>query len=192
MRGRISDPIKEALRRKKISETRKRKKIELGYLNSPETRINLSEAKRGIKLTAEHSIKISNALKGKKPKNFEEMQKLGWKSNKGRRPINWKGDAVGYYALHAWVSRHKGTPKKCEQCGTTKAKRYEWANISREYKRDLNDYRRLCTSCHRKEGFEKGEYMSWIKGTHRQTNTGRTHFRKDMIPWNKGIEVTET
>ena len=28
-------------------------------------------------------------------------------------------------------------------------KRYHWANISGEYKRDLTDYKRLCVSCHR-------------------------------------------
>lgn len=86
-------------------------------------------------------------------------QMLGNKNNKGNNgissrykighlPHNWKGDEVGYFALHAWVRRKRGTPSKCEHCGTMTAKRFEWANISREYLRDLEDWVRLCKSCH--------------------------------------------
>ncbi len=63
---------------------------------------------------------------------------------------NWKGDNVGKTALHNWVERHLGKPKKCEHCSTTNAKQYDWANISQEYKRDLSDWKRLCRSCHAK------------------------------------------
>lgn len=61
----------------------------------------------------------------------------------------WKGDEVSYPALHTWVRNHKGTPQKCDHCGTTNKRKYEWANISGEYRRDLDDWVRLCTSCHR-------------------------------------------
>lgn len=61
---------------------------------------------------------------------------------------NWKGDKVGYGALHVWVRKYKGTPNKCEFCQTIQAKRYYWANKSREYKRDLDDWLRLCGKCH--------------------------------------------
>lgn len=63
---------------------------------------------------------------------------------------NWKGDKVGKSALHSWVRRKLGKPRKCEQCGTTKAKLFDWANISREYKRDITDWKRLCRNCHAK------------------------------------------
>jgi len=63
---------------------------------------------------------------------------------------NWKGDLVGYSALHRWVERKLGKPLQCEDCGTTAVKRYEWANISGEYKRDIKDFKRLCYKCHRK------------------------------------------
>lgn len=34
--------------------------------------------------------------------------------------------------------------------------------------------------------FKKG-HSTWNKGTHIQTNTGRTHLKKGHIPWNRGI-----
>lgn len=35
--------------------------------------------------------------------------------------------------------------------------------------------------------FTKG-HTPWLKGTHIQTNTGRTHFKKGYTPWHKGKE----
>lgn len=63
---------------------------------------------------------------------------------------NWRGDNVGYSALHQWVKRHLGAPNKCTACGTTNAKQFEWANISGNYKRSTDDWIRLCGSCHNK------------------------------------------
>jgi len=57
---------------------------------------------------------------------------------------------VGYTAIHCWIKRMYGYPKKCEFCGTTKKRRYDWANKSGKYKRDLKDWLRLCVPCHKK------------------------------------------
>lgn len=62
----------------------------------------------------------------------------------------WKGDEVGKAALHNWVERKLGKPRKCEHCGTEEASHYDWANKSQEYKRDLTDWMRLCRKCHAK------------------------------------------
>lgn len=62
-------------------------------------------------------------------------------------PVNHKGDAVGYHALHDWVERHLGKPTKCEHCGKEDG-RFEWANKSHQYKRELDDWIRLCKKCH--------------------------------------------
>lgn len=61
---------------------------------------------------------------------------------------NWKGNDVGYHGLHKWIQRHKGKADKCEKCGILNAKKYEWANISGEYKRDVDDFMSMCVSCH--------------------------------------------
>ncbi len=66
------------------------------------------------------------------------------------RNKSWKGDDAGCSAMHKWVAHRKGTPSKCEHCGTTTARKFEWANVDHTYLRVLEDYMRLCTSCHRK------------------------------------------
>lgn len=64
---------------------------------------------------------------------------------------NWKGDrSVDYTTIHQWVYRLLGKPSHCEERGTTTGKRFEWANLSGEYKRDLSDWKRLCSPCHHK------------------------------------------
>lgn len=56
----------------------------------------------------------------------------------------------GYHAIHAWVRTRLGRPMHCEKCGTTEKRRYEWANISGQYKREVSDWMRLCKPCHYK------------------------------------------
>lgn len=69
-------------------------------------------------------------------------------STSGENNTNWKGDDVGYFALHSWVQRTLGRAKICENCGKTE--RVQWANKSREYKREVADWLQLCYWCHRK------------------------------------------
>lgn len=102
----------------------------------------------------------------------ETKNKIGW-SNKGNTAWNkgmktefnknekhpaWKGENVSKVGLHAWVKRNKGTPNLCEVCGTITAKKFEWANIDHTYRRVLEDYKRMCTSCHRNYDIEKNNY----------------------------------
>lgn len=69
----------------------------------------------------------------------------------GTEHPTWKGDKVSYRGLHQWVERKLGKPKKCEHCKNTKLKhrQYNWANKSRNYKRLINDWIRLCMKCHK-------------------------------------------
>ena len=73
------------------------------------------------------------------------------KTPRGEKHHFWKGEKVSYRSLHKWVCRYKGKPKQCSNCGKIVQNRgIHWANISGEYKRDLNDYIRLCALCHRR------------------------------------------
>lgn len=105
---------------------------------------------------------ISIALKGKKqPWNTERNKKLV-----GENALHWAGDNIGYYGLHAWIRKELGKPSICNHCTSTTEKRYEWANISGEYNRNLDDWIRLCRKCHIKYDKERG---LWGKSNARKT-----------------------
>ena len=66
------------------------------------------------------------------------------------RNPTWLGDTAGYSAFHTRVKRRRGMPSKCDRCGTTNPRnRYEWANLTGHYE-DVDDYQRMCTTCHRR------------------------------------------
>lgn len=64
---------------------------------------------------------------------------------------HWTGDNPTIGAVHLWMYRNFGTPFMCDHCGENKkgVRKYDWANISGEYKRDRKDWKRLCRPCHR-------------------------------------------
>jgi len=64
----------------------------------------------------------------------------------GDRNPQWKADDVGFTSLHQWIREHKPKVDLCERCNKTPP--YDVANISGEYKRDINDFEWLCRSCH--------------------------------------------
>lgn len=70
-------------------------------------------------------------------------------SKMGESNPMWKGNNVGYTALHDWVRRRLPKPEVCELCHATEP--YDLANRSGEYKRDLSDWEWLCRACHMKE-----------------------------------------
>jgi hypothetical protein len=82
----------------------------------------------------------------------------------GDKSHRWKGEEVGYRALHDWVVKWKGTPDACEMCGKTglKGHQIQWANIDHLYRRVLEDYIRMCAFCHRKYDIEHNNYESGL------------------------------
>jgi len=76
------------------------------------------------------------------------------KNNKDNKyHLGYLKDNVSYGALHDWVRYHKTKTEKCELCGAKECgykdgRDFELANISGEYKRDLNDFVWLCYKCH--------------------------------------------
>ena len=132
-----------------------------GEKMSEEQKRKIGESNKGKKRTKEARKKMSEARK-KNPvrywlgkKRMDISGKNNWfygKSFLENKSPSWKGDKVGYYGLHSWVRKKLGQPTKCRHCDKDglKGLKIHWANKSHEYKRDLNDWLRLCVSCHKK------------------------------------------
>lgn len=86
------------------------------------------------------SLKNKGRKHSKKTIKKMSLCKLG-----NKNPV-WKEDEVKYTALHNWIRRHKLKPELCEDCH--KNKPYDLANISGNYKRDINDFEWICRRCH--------------------------------------------
>lgn len=145
---------------------------------------------KGRELSEETKNKISESKKGTLPwntgtkglvkpwnKGLKQQTNTGkthfkknqapW--NKGEKHLQienekhpmWKGDDVGYCGLHIWVKRHLGASSKCEKCGKEfTGRQIHWANKDHTYKRNLEDWIRLCASCHQKYDIENNNYKS--------------------------------
>ena len=116
----------------------------------------LGKSNLGKKLSKERIEQIRNTTKIGELKYWLGKKRLNMSNEK--HPL-WKGDKVSYGVLHKWVTRKLGSPKVCSNCKTTTAKKFEWANISKEYKRELTDWIRLCTSCH--HNMDGSRYKEW-------------------------------
>jgi hypothetical protein len=113
---------------------------------------------KGKKLSIEHIKNLSISHTGYvMPK--EQREKLGAKNEKHNL---WKGNKVGYSALHRWLDRNFGVPNKCDNIDCIYPRkdsdgklmifpsRYEWSNKKGNYSRNREDWWMLCPSCHRK------------------------------------------
>ncbi len=107
-------------------------------------------------ITQEYRTRMSILMRSKMTR--EVRAKIST-SMSGEKAHNWKGNKVGYQALHVWVRKTLGEPRVCGVCSTQTAKKYEWANISREYLRKVDDWQRMCTSCHHK--FDESRKKAW-------------------------------
>lgn len=108
-------------------------------------------AKRGI---------IPENLKIAQSKSPIGKKNVNWYHAKKEKHWAWQ-ESPSYRAVHGWLVKYYGKPIKCEnpECiyprkdkrGNImlKPKAYQWANISRTYKRDRNDFKQLCSSCHK-------------------------------------------
>lgn len=101
----------------------------LGYVKGEPVRFVRGHNRKSFQNSPEHRAKQSEALQCDKH-------------------FNWKGDEVGYIALHQWLYANKERTGICDECGGEG--KTEFANISGEYRRDVEDFAELCISCHRK------------------------------------------
>ena len=93
-----------------------------------------------------YAISLESKSSWNKGKHPEYMQ--------GKNHYKWKGMNASYTSLHKRVYKERGNPSYCEVCKTTKAKRFEWANLTGKY-HDTNDYKRMCCKCHNKYDGER-------------------------------------
>ena len=110
------------------------------------------------KRSEDHKKLMSLKLKNRKfkPETLEKMKKakLGKKqsvehvkNNVNARMNNGKfKENAKYNAIHEWIRRRKSKTELCEMCN--KEKPYDLANLSGEYKRNVDDFKWLCRKCH--------------------------------------------
>lgn len=78
------------------------------------------------------------------PLRMSSISKLGEKNGR------WTGNKVKTRQLHQWVEEHKIKTGFCEDCHKNESEVgiLDLANISGEYKRDVNDFKWQCRGCH--------------------------------------------
>lgn len=109
------------------------------------TKTNSTSFKKGHK-------KIGGIGKGNKMSESAKLKiRQSLLGRKGIQSRRWKGDKAGYVAIHTWLKNQNGKASECSNpnCKSQNPKRFEWASISRKWKRDVKDYIELCPSCHR-------------------------------------------
>lgn len=117
------------------------------------------------------SINNSRYWLGKKRPNINPIWLKDQPILRGQKSPNWKGDNIGYNAIHLWLRK---TFKKtsCEKCGSDK--NIQWAKLKdKPYKRVREYYWQLCASCH----------------TIYDNPQGNGRFKKGIPSWNKGLKM---
>ena len=109
-----------------------------------------------------HRIRPSGLIYKIVKENSSWFKKGNKSWNKGRQAKNKENYSNDYSAVHNWVERVMGRPRKCDKCGDTTKSRYHWANKTGKYLHETNDWVRLCTKCHFRYDFEKfGLRKTW-------------------------------
>lgn len=66
-------------------------------------------------------------------------------ANANENSTHWKGDSVGYVALHQWVRKNLIQPDFCQECNNVPP--HDLANKG-IYNRDFQNWEWLCRRCH--------------------------------------------
>lgn len=139
------------------------------YFRTQQAKEISSQTHKGIPFTDNHKGKISAALRGKKKspeavanmiaaltgripteeekRNVRVAMKRPDVVAKMSGPNNhrWKGEEVGYQALHDWVRRYIPRTELCQFCNVRQST--EIACVG-QYKRDKINWAWACHSCH--------------------------------------------
>lgn len=63
---------------------------------------------------------------------------------------NYEPAKTTYMQIHKWVYKQAGRADHCQENEEHISKRYEWANLSGNYRREMSDWKQLCKECHTK------------------------------------------
>lgn len=119
---------------------------------------------KGQTMPPEQRAKIAAAMKGNASgianRGMRRTREQRERISAGHRSAMESRGPLSYSAVHKRLRKDRGTPSRCEHCGTTAAKKFEWAFTGPGHTRgawsaDLSQYIRLCTSCHIR--FDHGE-----------------------------------
>lgn len=95
----------------------------------------------------------------KEQKDKIRKSNLGKSHGSNEKNPKWKGDKVGYVALHAWIKRKLGRQNKCYIC-SKETNSIDLANISGIYDRNFSNWTFLCRDCHNKFDCRKSSITS--------------------------------
>jgi 5-methylcytosine-specific restriction endonuclease McrA len=163
--------------KEKIRQARLKRKQELGYINSPETRKKFCILFKGRKVSEETRQKMSLAMKGRIPKSIElikyrnkgrkfsletrqKISRAGFlHARRGKDHHNWKGGiSFEPYPL-GWTNTFKEQIRyrdgyKCQICGVHEVECIQKLSVHHKdcNKNNLNSDNliTLCRSCHTK------------------------------------------
>jgi hypothetical protein len=143
--------------KKKVLSEEHKYKLRLAHLGKPNGCLGTKrsdESKRKMREARLAYYKKGNIPWNKGKNMSEEYREIMRKAQTGSKHLTyrdenhflWKGDNASLPSIHIWVKRRKPKPEFCEECKIKPPR--DLANISQEYKRDVNDFEWLCRKCH--------------------------------------------
>ena len=107
----------------------------------------------------------------------------------GENHKKWKGEQAGYIAKHQWVRKHKPNPAdgRCEKCGR-KDEQLELANISGDYKRDVNDFQWTCHRCNMRDEKTQQKLRRWRTARKKRTEDERIRGKRNWENFKKTMK----
>ena len=92
--------------------------------------------------------KMKNSWNYDKHITNERNNKIS-KSMMGEQHHKYKGNKANQNVIHRWIEKRKPRPKICEEC--KEERRLNLASLTNHiYTRNIEDYKWLCYSCHKK------------------------------------------
>ena len=166
--------------KKNMSETRLKRKEELGYINSPETIERMRAAAIGRNATAETRRKMSMQRGGKNNPSYgkspsEKTRQKMSEAKRGEKHPQWKGGISFSGYGEDWTATFKKSIRQrdnyvCQECGIHQDElvgRFKQLDIHHidydKYNLNLENLISLCRSCHIKTNFNRDYWKSYYK-----------------------------